>query len=222
MKEIQIMTSSNSSTDAQPAKRYFLNGKEIDLQLNGSDDPSCPNCKRYNAMQYDGSRNDSDNDFALKCRDCGAEVVAVHTRFPTDDDRLPWVREGGGSLSILDNDGRHIAELAYNYYDDKSKQIRKWTDEEIDSHAETLTRALPVLDHHGLKALGYSKDEVAEMLAPNAYPELVKALREARRTLEALLTCDHCAACEYCNGHQIARNEVAAIDDALALAEAQQ
>jgi hypothetical protein len=193
-KEIQIMTTQNSSTDTQPAKRYFLNGKEVNLQLNGSDNPTCPNCKRYNAMLYDGPRNDSEDDFALKCRDCGTEVIAVHTVFQLQPLALPWVREAGGSMSIIDAQGRHIAEIASSYWNGRT--VAHWTDEEIASHAKVLTRA-----------------------AVNVYPKLVEALRETRRTLETLLTCDNCAACEYCNGHKLIGAEITAIDAVLAGAE---
>lgn len=55
--------------------------------------------------------------------------------------------------------------------------------------------------------------------AVNNFESLVEAMRETKRTLKALLTCDHCAACAYCNSHDLVRAEIAAIDAALALAE---
>lgn len=63
-------------------------------------------------------------------------------------------------------------------------------------------------------------EELAEQIVSehNAYSKLVEVLRETRHTLEVLLTCDHCAACEYCNSHKITRTEIAAIDAALTLA----
>ena len=57
---------------------YHYNGKQIDLQLNGTDNPSCPNCARYNAMLFDRECNQPSNDYVLKCRDCSAEVVVVY------------------------------------------------------------------------------------------------------------------------------------------------
>lgn len=64
-------------TNTKNNTRYFLNGKEIPHRLMGAEHPSCPNCKRYN-WAYAGPRNDSEHDFALRCQDCGAELIAVH------------------------------------------------------------------------------------------------------------------------------------------------
>lgn len=50
-----------------------------------------------------------------------------------------WVREAGGSLSIIDDQGRHIAEIAPSYWNGRA--VVEWTDKEIAAHAERLTRA---------------------------------------------------------------------------------
>lgn len=75
-------------------KTYFWNGNPVNI-THGSDNPNCPNCGRYNAMLHDGPRNDSEYDYALKCRDCGAEVIVTGSRafhpaevFATDSDRI--------------------------------------------------------------------------------------------------------------------------------------
>jgi transposase-like protein len=45
----------------------------MDLKMNGTDNPSCPNCKHYNAMLpepgYDPRETTS------TCRDCGFQVI---------------------------------------------------------------------------------------------------------------------------------------------------
>jgi DNA-directed RNA polymerase subunit RPC12/RpoP len=56
---------------------YHYNGKQIDLKLNGTAEPSCPNCKRYNAMLFERMCNGPSDDYVLKCRDCGAEVIVI-------------------------------------------------------------------------------------------------------------------------------------------------
>jgi len=65
-------------TDRGP-KTYFWNGNPVNLK-HGADNPTCPNCGHYNAMLHDGPRNDSEDDYALKCRDCGAEVIVTGFR----------------------------------------------------------------------------------------------------------------------------------------------
>ncbi len=57
--------------------------------------------------------------------------------------------------------------------------------------------------------------EGGEVVSAAVHTKLVEALREIRRTLETLLTCDHCGACEYCNGHEIVQREITAINDVL-------
>ncbi|HTG95750.1 MAG TPA: hypothetical protein VL866_24330 [Pyrinomonadaceae bacterium] len=56
---------------------YHYNGKRVDLKLNGEDNPSCPNCNRYNAMLFERMCNGPSDDYVLKCRDCGAEVIVI-------------------------------------------------------------------------------------------------------------------------------------------------
>lgn len=58
---------------------YHYNGKQVSLQLNGTAEPSCPNCQRYNAMLFERMCNGPSDDYVLKCRDCGAEVVVLTT-----------------------------------------------------------------------------------------------------------------------------------------------
>lgn len=55
---------------------YYYNSKHVDLVTDGAC-ISCPNCNRYNAMLYDRECNQPSDDFVLKCRDCGAEVVVT-------------------------------------------------------------------------------------------------------------------------------------------------
>ena len=57
---------------------YHYHGKQIELKLNGTDNPSCPNCNRYNAMLWDRVCNNPSDDYVLKCRDCQAEVIVLH------------------------------------------------------------------------------------------------------------------------------------------------
>lgn len=55
---------------------YYYNGKHVDGITDGAC-ISCPNCKRYNAMLYSRGCNQPSDDFVLKCRDCGAEVIVM-------------------------------------------------------------------------------------------------------------------------------------------------
>jgi hypothetical protein len=50
-----------------------------------------------------------------------------------------WVREAGGSLSIIDGQGRHIAELQSTYWN--GKEVAHWTDSEIAQHAARICRS---------------------------------------------------------------------------------
>lgn len=84
--------------------------------------------------------------------------------------------------------------------------------EQIKSFAQELAET-------DLKLGFYNEEYVAqrvEEILGDQHAKLVAALRETRHTLEVLLTCDHCAGCEYCNSHKIARKEIAAINAALA------
>lgn len=68
---------------------YHYHGKQIDLKLNGTAEPNCPNCKRYNAMLFERMCNGPSDDYVLKCRDCEAEVIVVtveSTKIEADPD----------------------------------------------------------------------------------------------------------------------------------------
>lgn len=59
---------------------YHYNGKQITLN-HGTDssNPACPNCNRFNALLFDRECNGPSDNYVLKCRDCGAEVIVLTT-----------------------------------------------------------------------------------------------------------------------------------------------
>lgn len=59
---------------------YHYNGKQITLKHGTDSNPTCPNCQRFNALLFARECNGpQSDDYVLKCRDCGAEVVVLTT-----------------------------------------------------------------------------------------------------------------------------------------------
>lgn len=79
-----------------------------------------------------GIRAGAEGTFCPEC--CGER--------PAPDAEGEWVRAGGGSLSIIDDQGRHIAELQQTYWD--GKKVAHWTPQEIAAHAARIESASAV------------------------------------------------------------------------------
>jgi hypothetical protein len=75
-----------------------------------------------------------------KCPTANPSIVEVVSIPPTPIRRRRLVREGGGSLAILDNEGRQVAELSSEYFDSRTGTVRRWTDSEIAANAQLLTK----------------------------------------------------------------------------------
>jgi hypothetical protein len=58
---------------------YHYNGEQITLKHGTDSNPTCPNCQRFNAMLFERMCNGPSDDYVLKCRDCGAEVIVLTT-----------------------------------------------------------------------------------------------------------------------------------------------
>jgi len=89
---------------------YHYNGKRIDLVLNGEDNPSCPNCKRYNAMLFERMCNGPSDDYVLKCRDCRAEVIVLTTE---SSEQSLWLlpTADGAALKALGYSDSDVSEM---------------------------------------------------------------------------------------------------------------
>lgn len=75
-----------------------------------------------------------------RCPTANPTIIEVTEPIAPTPIRRRLVREGGGSLSILDNEGRQVAELSSEYFDSRTGTVCRWTDSEIAANAQLLTK----------------------------------------------------------------------------------